>query len=139
MLPISPPEKIFDVLIIGAGPIGIACALECKKKNLHYIVVEKGTLTNSLYNYPLNMRFFSTSQKLEIDNIPFISQNPKPTRNEALEYYRRVALSNDLYINLYERIITAENEGRFFRINSNKQTYFSYYTTYAPHTKPIKH
>lgn len=125
MLPISPPEKLFDVLIIGAGPIGIACALECKKKNLHYIVVEKGTLTNSLYNYPLNMRFFSTSQKLEIDNIPFISQNPKPTRNEALEYYRRVALSNDLYINLYERIITAENEGRFFRINSNKQTYFA--------------
>jgi putative YpdA family bacillithiol system oxidoreductase len=125
MLPISPAEELFDVLIIGAGPIGIACALECKKKNLHYIVVEKGTLTNSLYNYPLNMRFFSTSQKLEIDNIPFISQNPKPTRNEALEYYRRVALSNDLYINLYERIITAENEGRFFRINSNKQTYFA--------------
>ena len=77
--------KTLDVLIIGAGPIGIACALECKKKNLNYIVLEKGTLVNSLYNYPLDMTFFSTSEKLEIDNIPFMSVNPKPRRIEALE------------------------------------------------------
>lgn len=125
-MPVSPDtERLLDVLIIGAGPIGIACALECKKKGLDYIVVEKGALTNSIYNYPLNMTFFSTSEKLEIDNIPFISNNPKPNRNEALEYYRRVATSNDLHINLYEEILTAKKEGDCFRIVSDKKIYSS--------------
>jgi len=112
-----------DVLIIGAGPIGIACALECKKRNLSYVVVEKGALTNSLYNYPLNMTFFSTSEKLEIDDIPFISANPKPNRDEALEYYRRVATSNNLNIKLYEKIIAVEKVEGLFRIKSDKQSY----------------
>ena len=125
-MPVSPDtERLLDVLIIGAGPIGIACALECKKKGLDYIVVEKGALTNSIYNYPLNMTFFSTSEKLEIVNIPFISNNPKPNRNEALEYYRRVATSNDLHINLYEEILTAKKEGDCFRIVSDKKIYSS--------------
>lgn len=116
-------ENIFDVLIIGAGPIGIACALESKKNGLSYIVVEKGALTNSLYNYPLNMTFFSTSEKLEIDEIPFISNNPKPTRNEALEYYRRVATSNNLNINLYEKIVSVEKDGSSFNVESDKNNY----------------
>ncbi|OAB76098.1 YpdA family putative bacillithiol disulfide reductase [Cochleicola gelatinilyticus] len=104
-----------DVLIIGAGPIGIACALACKKKRLTYVVIEKGALTNSLYNYPLNMRFFSTSEKLEIDHIPFISNQPKPDRDEALEYYRRVATNNELTIRLYEKVISLEKkEAHFF-------------------------
>ncbi|SDW58615.1 YpdA family putative bacillithiol disulfide reductase [Aequorivita viscosa] len=119
----NPQNDIFDVLIIGAGPIGIACALECKKSNLRYVVVEKGTLTNSLYNYPLNMTFFSTSEKIEINDIPFISNNPKPTRNEALEYYRRVTTSNKLHINLYEKIVSVEKEGAHFKIESNKRAY----------------
>ncbi len=119
----NPQNDIFDVLIIGAGPIGIACALECKKSNLRYVVVEKGTLTNSLYNYPLNMTFFSTSEKIEINDIPFISNNPKPTRNEALEYYRRVTTSNKLHINLYEKIVSVEKEGAYFKIESNKRAY----------------
>lgn len=118
-------SKSVDVLIIGAGPIGIACALECNKKGLDYVVVEKGTLTNSLYNYPLNMSFFSTSEKLEIDNIPFISNNPKPNRNEALEYYRRVATSNKLQIKLYETITSVEKKDNFFQIISDKATYNS--------------
>lgn len=109
-----------DVLIIGAGPIGIACALECKKKGLQYIVIEKGTLINSIYNYPLNMTFFSTSEKLELDGIPFISNNPKPTRNEALEYYRRVATSNKLLINLYETILSVEKTESHFIVVSEK-------------------
>ena len=112
-----------DVLIVGAGPIGIACALECKKKGLSYVVIEKGTLTNSLYNYPLNMTFFSTSEKLEIDGIPFISNNPKPTRNEALEYYRRVATSNELRINLYEKVISIEKIGNNFNVNTTSTNY----------------
>lgn len=112
-----------DVLIIGAGPIGIACALECKKKGLNYVVIEKGTLTNSLYNYPLNMTFFSTSERLEIDGIPFISNNPKPNRNEALEYYRRVATSNALEIHLYEKVVAVEKKENHFNVQTSKREY----------------
>ncbi|MTE28282.1 YpdA family putative bacillithiol disulfide reductase [Winogradskyella ouciana] len=112
-----------DIIIIGAGPIGIACALECKKQNLNYQVIEKGALTNSLFNYPLNMTFFSTSEKLEIDNIPFISNNPKPNRNEALEYYRRVATSNQLNINLYEKVVSIKKHNDDFQVVSDQQHY----------------
>lgn len=112
-----------EVLIIGAGPIGIACALECKKKNLDYVVLEKGALTNSLFNYPLNMTFFSTSEKLEIDNIPFISTKPKPNRDEALEYYRRVVSSNKLNIRLYEKVIELKKTKDEFIVVSEKQSY----------------
>lgn len=112
-----------DIIIIGAGPIGIACALECKKRNWNYLVIEKGALTNSLFNYPLNMTFFSTSEKLEIDNIPFISNNPKPTRNEALEYYRRVVTSNQLNIKLYEEVSTIKKVNDDFEIETSKNQY----------------
>ncbi len=112
-----------DVLIVGGGPIGIACALEAKKKNLNYVVVEKGPLVNSLYHYPTNMTFFSTSEKLEIDNIPFISKNPKPTKEEALEYYRRIATSNQLKINLFEKVNQIKKEKGFFEVQTNKATY----------------
>tara|TARA_R110002074_G_scaffold62680_1_gene150423 strand:+ start:110413 stop:111381 length:969 start_codon:yes stop_codon:yes gene_type:complete len=112
-----------DVLIIGGGPIGIACALECKKNNLDYVVLEKGALVNSLYNYPLNMTFFSTSEKLEIGGIPFISNNPKPHRDEALEYYRRVAKSYELNIHLYEKVLSIVKKENLFHIESNKNLY----------------
>lgn len=97
------PEH-YSIIIIGGGPIGIACALEAKKAKLSYLILEKGTLVNSLYNYPTNMTFFSTSERLEIGNIPFVSNNAKPTRAEALEYYRRVAVSNALNIRLFEEV-----------------------------------
>ncbi len=116
-------EHELDVLIIGGGPIGIACALECKKQGLNYLVLEKGALTNSLYNYPLNMTFFSTSEKLEIDDIPFISNNAKPNRDEALEYYRRVATSNELNIKLYEKVVGVEKQNGQFEVSSSKSTY----------------
>ncbi|MAL58626.1 MAG: hypothetical protein CMC14_01110 [Flavobacteriaceae bacterium] len=116
-------KKEKDVLIIGGGPIGIACALECQKNNLDYVVLEKGALVNSLYNYPLNMTFFSTSEKLEIGGIPFISNNPKPHRDEALEYYRRVAKSYELNIHLYEKVLSVEKKDDFFNIESNKNQY----------------
>lgn len=118
-------NKKTKIIIIGAGPIGIACALECKKRNWDYEVLEKGALTNSLFNYPLNMTFFSTSEKLEIDNIPFISSNPKPNRDEALEYYRRVATSNNLKINLYESVISVEKIDSDFIIKTSKNEYQS--------------
>ncbi|MBD0294628.1 MAG: NAD(P)-binding domain-containing protein, partial [Flavisolibacter sp.] len=79
------------LIIIGGGPIGIACALEAKKAGIDYLILEKGTLVNSIYHYPVNMTFFSTSERLEIGGVPFVSNNAKPTRSEALEYYRRVA------------------------------------------------
>jgi thioredoxin reductase (NADPH) len=110
-----------DVIIIGAGPIGIACGIEAKKKNLTYRLFDKGTLVNSLYNYPLNMTFFSTSDKLEIGNIPFISHNPKPTRSEALEYYRRVTAHWKLNLNLYEEIKSILNVQNQFTVATKKK------------------
>ena len=114
-----------DVIIVGGGPIGIACALECKKRGWSYLVLEKGALTNSLFNYPKNMTFFSTSEKLEIDNIPFISNNPKPNRDEALEYYRRVATSNTLQINLYESVKAIHKSDALFKIETNRNNYLA--------------
>lgn len=115
--------KTYKVLIIGSGPIGIACALECEKRNWDYVVIEKGALTNSLFNYPKNMTFFSTSEKLEIDDIPFISNNPKPNRDEALEYYRRVATSNRLNIHLYEEVMSINKNENHFSITTSKSKY----------------
>ena len=112
-----------DVIIIGAGPIGIACGLEAKKRNLNYLIIEKGPLVNSLYHYPTNMTFFSTSEKLEIDKIPFISNSPKPTKREALEYYRRIATSNNLHINLFEKVEKVEKQNTNYQITSSKSTY----------------
>ncbi|MGF1556823.1 YpdA family putative bacillithiol disulfide reductase [Paucihalobacter sp.] len=114
-----------DIIIVGGGPIGIACALECKKKNWNYVVIEKGALTNSIYNYPRNMTFFSTSEKLELDNIPFISNNPKPNRDEALEYYRRVVTSNSLNVNLYETVQQIEKIEENFVVKTDKYEYTS--------------
>ena len=114
-----------DVVIIGGGPIGIACALACKKRNWNYVVIEKGALTNSLFNYPKNMTFFSTSEKLEIDKIPFISNNAKPNRDEALEYYRRVTTSNELNINLYETVVSISKEHDVFFTTTSKSVYKS--------------
>lgn len=112
-----------DVLIIGGGPIGIACGLEAKKKKLRYLITEKGPIVNSLFNYPVNMQFFSSSERLEIAGIPFISKDAKPRRNEALEYYRRIVTSNNLKIHLFEKITGVEKKGDLFEVTSDKRTY----------------
>ncbi len=98
----------YNILVIGGGPIGLSCGLAAKRANLSYIIVEKGTLVNSLYNYPANMTFFSTSDRLEIGGVPFVSNNVKPTRSESLEYYRRVADSQDLNIHLFEEVLDVQ-------------------------------
>src|SRR5690606_21610480 len=113
----------FDVAIIGGGPIGIACGLEVKKRGLSYIIIEKGPIVNSLFNYPINMQFFSSSEKLEIDDIPFISKEAKPKRNEALEYYRRIVTGNQLNINLFEEVIKVDKSNSTFKIATDKTTY----------------
>lgn len=112
-----------DLIIIGAGPIGLACALEAKKAALSYVILEKGALVNSLYNYPINMTFFSTSERLEIGGVPFVSNSPKPTRPEALEYYRRVAISGGLHINLFEEVLKVEKGNEIFNVTTIKQAY----------------
>lgn len=96
-------------IIIGGGPIGLACAIEAKKAGIDYLVIEKGTLVNSLYNYPVNMTFFSTSERLEIGDVPFVSNNSKPTRAESLEYYRRVMIAQNLKVNLFERVLEVKH------------------------------
>lgn len=101
----------------------MACGIEAEKKGLSYLILDKGTLVNSLYHYPMNMTFFSTSDKLEIGNIPFISHNAKPTRSEALEYYRRVASHWKLNLNLYEEVTYIHPSQNTFELTTSKTSY----------------
>ena len=112
-----------DVIIIGAGPIGLACGIEAKKNSLDYLIFDKGCLVNSLYNYPMNMTFFSTSDKLEIGAVPFISHNPKPTRAESLEYYRRVSSHWKLSLKLYEEIKVINKLDNGYELKTTKGVY----------------
>jgi thioredoxin reductase (NADPH) len=112
-----------DIVIVGGGPIGIACGLEAQKNGLSYIIIEKGPIVNSLFNYPINMQFFSSSDLLEIDSIPFISNEAKPKRNEALEYYRRIVTSNNLKINLFETVEDVNEVVEGFEIITDKRKY----------------
>ncbi len=124
--------QITDIVIIGGGPIGLACALEAKRRGLSYVVLEKGCLVNSLYHYPADMTFFSTSELLEIGGIPFMSINAKPTRPEALEYYRRVATSRNLNVHLFEKVesITAAEDQRY-KVLTAKAEYRAKYVIIA--------
>lgn len=117
-------KNSYDIIIIGAGPIGLACGIKAKEAGLSYLILDKGCLVNSLYNYPQNMTFFSTSEKLEIGGVPFVSNNPKPTRAEALEYYRRIALKFDLNIHLFEEVISVKKD-ECFEIQTLKGKYQS--------------
>ena len=111
------------VVIIGAGPIGLATAIELQRRDIDSLIIERGCLVNSIYNYPANMTFFSTSDRLEIGNIPFISHGPKPTRREALEYYRRVAEHYKLNIKLFEEVDSVEGEDRQYTVRTTKGSY----------------
>jgi len=97
-------DSIFDLLVVGAGPTGLVCAIEAQKAGLRVVVVDKGCVCNSLFHYPSHMTFFTTPELLEIGDIPFPSPNPKPTRNEALQYYRLVAAHYRLDIRQYHRV-----------------------------------
>lgn len=130
----------YPVIIIGGGPIGLACAIEAQKAGLEYLVLEKGCLVNSLYNYPVNMTFFSTSERLEIGEVPFVSNNAKPARTEALEYYRRVALAYHINIHLFEEVLQISSRlpvtgnrkpETAFQIVTNKSHYIAFYVIIA--------
>jgi thioredoxin reductase (NADPH) len=115
----------FDVVIIGAGPIGLACGIEARKAGLSYLIIDKGCLVNSIYNYPKGMTFFSTSDRLEIGDVPFISHQSKPNRFEALEYYRRVAQTWELNVKLYEKVESAVRVKAGFQVNTIKSSYMA--------------
>ena len=116
---------ILDILIIGGGPIGLACGIEAQKAGLSYVIIEKGCLVNSLYHYPVNMTFFSTSEKLEIGGVPFVSNNIKPTRAEALEYYRRVAGKYELNLRLFEEVVTVSQNDGVYLVHTRKSDYIA--------------
>ena len=118
-------DSHYDLLILGAGPIGLACGIEAKKAGLNYLILEKGALCNSIYNYPVNMTFFSTSERLELAGIPFMSAGAKPTRTEALEYYRRIYFLFDLKVNLYEEVKTLKKVEKKIHIHTSKGAYTS--------------
>jgi len=114
---------MLDLIIIGGGPIGLTCGLAAQKAGLNFVILEKGTLVNSLYNYPSTMTFFSTSEKLEIGGYPFATTHVKPTRADALEYYRRVALNNQLPLNLFEEVTAVTESNGVYTINTTKANY----------------
>src|SRR5512141_2195183 len=109
-----PRMENYDVVVIGAGPTGLACAIDAKRAGFTVVNIDKGCLTNSLYNYPTNMTFFTTPELLEIGDIPFPSAMQKPNRMEALEYYRKVAEFYKLDLRQYENVDkVAGNDGDF--------------------------
>ncbi|MFD2943039.1 YpdA family putative bacillithiol disulfide reductase [Flavobacterium notoginsengisoli] len=119
-------ESLYDLIIVGGGPIGLACAIEAEKKNLQYLIIEKGAIVNSIFNYPLYMTFFSTAERLEIGDIPFNCLAPKPGRQEALEYYRNIHRYFKFNINLFEQVVSVQkNNNEIFDVKTNKQEYQS--------------
>lgn len=124
-------DVVYDIIIVGAGPSGINCAIEASRNGLSYLVLEKGVLTNSIFNFPLNMTFFSTSVKLEIGGVPFISHNEKATRSEALEYYRRVMDRFDLNIQFKEMVTDIGRHQKGFNIATTKGSYTSRFVVVA--------
>lgn len=117
------PDKK-DVIIIGGGPIGLACGLACQENQLSFTIIEKGVLVNSIYNYPRNMRFFSTSDKLEIGGIPFISAQPKPNRDEALAYYGRIGEKLKSNLALYQGVQSIEGTDQDYQIITDKTVHY---------------
>jgi thioredoxin reductase (NADPH) len=113
---------MLDVLIIGAGPVGIACALETQRKGLTVAIIEKGALVNSIVGYPTNMEFFSTPELLEIGGYPFPTAHYKPLREDALDYYQRVARSEKLDIRLHETVLRMSGEQGNFLVETDKGT-----------------
>ncbi len=111
-------SPIHDLIIIGAGPTGLACAIEAERRGLDYLVIEKGCIVNSIKNFPLQMTFFTTPELLEIGGLPFVTPYQKPTRLEALKYYRRVADTYRLKLHLYETVLGVEGRDDNFQVRT---------------------
>jgi thioredoxin reductase (NADPH) len=117
-------QELFDVIVIGAGPSGLASAIEAKKYGLSYLVLEKGGITNSILHFPTQMIFFTTPELLEIGGIPLVSEREKPTRNEALKYYRKVTAAFQLRVHQYEEVLNIQRiESATFRVQTANAAY----------------
>lgn len=117
--------EMHDLIIIGAGPIGLACAIAAKRAGMQVMMIDKGMLVNTLFHFPFNMTFFSTSQLLEIGDVPFVSHGEKPTRRESLEYYRRVYESFDLTAKLYEAVLDVQKTNDHFTVTTSRDIYLA--------------
>ena len=115
---ISDLSPLHDLIIIGAGPTGLACAIEAETRGLDYLVIDKGCIVNSIKNFPLQMTFFTTPELLEIGGMPFVTPYQKPTRLEALKYYRRVADTYRLKLHLYETVLGVEGRDDDFQVRT---------------------
>lgn len=123
--------QLEDVIIIGAGPCGMAAAISLKDQGKNPLIIEKGNVVNAIYQYPTHQTFFSTSEKLEIGNIPFLTENYKPKRNQALVYYREVAKRKQLRINTFETVLDVQKNDHVFKIATNKRNYMASYVIIA--------
>src|SRR2546421_12422146 len=113
----------FDVVVVGAGPTGLACGIELQRRGLAPVLFEKGCVVNSIYHYPINLVFFTTPELLEIGGLPMTSLNEKPGRTEALKYYRRTAEYYQLSIHQYERVLKIEGDDNDFHVTSSRAEY----------------
>lgn len=120
--------ETLDVVVVGAGPTGLSCAIECTRRELRTVVIEKGCLTNSIYHFPANMIFFTTADLLEIGDVPFSTGQPKPTREEGLNYYKRVVQYYRLHVRTYERVTAIRREKAGFTV-----------TTSDAHGRPLRY
>ncbi|HZS05796.1 MAG TPA: YpdA family putative bacillithiol disulfide reductase [Blastocatellia bacterium] len=114
-------QNSFDVIVIGGGPTGLSCAIDVARAGLDYLVVEKGCVVNSLFNYPTQLVFFTTPELLEIGDLPFVCEREKPNRIEALKYYRRAADAYQLRVNQYEKVVRVTGEDGDFRVETELQ------------------
>ncbi len=133
--------SVYDIAIIGAGPVGLACGIEGQRRGLSHVILEKGGLTNSLFHFPKHMTFFSTPELLEIGEVPFVISAEKPTRQEALNYYRRVTSHFDLNLRLYERVAKVIALAPAFEVVSEHQVYRAKFvvvaTGFYDHPNPL--
>jgi thioredoxin reductase (NADPH) len=120
-----------DIIIVGGGPCGLAAAIAIQDKGLKPLIIEKGNVVNSIYHYPTHQTFFSTSEKLEIGEVPFITDSYKPKRNQALVYYREVAKRKQLRINAFEKVSKISQQDELFHVYTNKNSYCARYVIIA--------
>ncbi|OIK15550.1 hypothetical protein BIV60_09335 [Bacillus sp. MUM 116] len=123
--------QLEDIIIVGGGPCGLAAAISLKEIGKNPLVIEKGNVVNAIYNYPTHQTFFSTSEKLEIGEVPFLTENYKPRRNQALVYYREVVKRKQLRVNAYEKVTKVTKKGKLFEIETDKCTYQAPYVVIA--------